>query len=187
MLSVIVATHESERSLVPTLSALVPGATAGLIADVTIADAQSTDATAHVADIAGCRFVSLPGPAGARLKWAAGQSRAPWLLFLRAGCVPEPDWIAAVEQFIGASGDSPRPDAAVFRRRSGVHHGGLAAAARAFMAALRPPSPDQGLLIARRNYEALGGHAAAEHAEYALLRRIGRRQIVVLGAAITAP
>ena len=31
MISVVVATHESERLLVPTLSALVPGVTAGLL------------------------------------------------------------------------------------------------------------------------------------------------------------
>ena len=34
MLSAIIAAHESERTLVPTLSALVPGATAGLIGEV---------------------------------------------------------------------------------------------------------------------------------------------------------
>ena len=46
MLSAIISTHESERSLVPTLSALVPAAATGLIADVVIADANSRDATA---------------------------------------------------------------------------------------------------------------------------------------------
>ena len=41
MLSVIIATDESERVLVPTLSALVPGATAGIVREVIIADAGS--------------------------------------------------------------------------------------------------------------------------------------------------
>ncbi len=50
MLSVIVATHESERALVPTLAALVPGATAGLLGEVVVADAGSRDATAEVAE-----------------------------------------------------------------------------------------------------------------------------------------
>ena len=67
MLSVIVATNESERALVRTLACLVPGATAGLIRDVILADAGSTDDTAEVGDIAGCRFLSRPGPLGARL------------------------------------------------------------------------------------------------------------------------
>ena len=43
MLSVIIATLDSERSLVRTLAALVPGATAGLITEVVVADAGSRD------------------------------------------------------------------------------------------------------------------------------------------------
>ena len=93
MLSAIIATHESERALVPTLAALVPGATAGLLGEVVVADAGSRDATAEVADIAGCRFMASNEPLGARLKAAAASTRAPWLLFLRAGCVPEAGWV----------------------------------------------------------------------------------------------
>src|SRR6202142_1094381 len=113
MLSVIIATHESERILVPTLAALVPGATAGLLGEVIVADAGSSDATAEVADIAGCRFMASSEPLGARLKAAAISTRTPWLLFLRAGCVPEPDWVETAERFIEASGGSER--SAVFR------------------------------------------------------------------------
>ena len=93
MLSAIIATHDSERSLVPTLAALVPGAAAGLIAEVVIADAGSRDATAEVADIAGCRFMASSAPIGARLRAAAASTRTPWLLFLRTGMVPQPGWI----------------------------------------------------------------------------------------------
>src|SRR5450759_3243990 len=38
MLSAIISTHESERVLVPTLAALVPAATAGLLGEVIVAD-----------------------------------------------------------------------------------------------------------------------------------------------------
>ena len=72
MLSVIIATHESERALVPTLAALVPGAAAGIVREVIVADAGSRDA-----DRRGRRRGRLP-PAdiaarsrGARLKAAA--------------------------------------------------------------------------------------------------------------------
>ncbi len=71
MLSAIIATHESERALVPTLAALVPGATAGLLGEVIVADAGSRDATAEVADIAGCRFIASDAS-----RWARG-SRLP--------------------------------------------------------------------------------------------------------------
>jgi len=46
------------------------------------------------------------------------------------------------------------------------------------------PRPEQGLLIARRFYEALGGHPPGADAETALLRRIGRRRTVMLPVAI---
>ncbi len=100
MLSVIVATNESERVLVRTLAGLVPGATAGLIRDVILADAGSTDETAEIGDIAGCRFLSLPGPLGPRLAAAAAMARGEWLMFLSAGVELDPGWVAEVTQFI---------------------------------------------------------------------------------------
>ena len=64
MLSVIIATLDSERALVPTLAALVPGATAGLISEVLLADGGSADDTATVADVAGCNFMTRRRHAG---------------------------------------------------------------------------------------------------------------------------
>src|SRR5271170_3213919 len=85
MLSVIIPTRNSDRILVPTLSALVSGATAGIITEVLIADAGSQDETAAVADIAGCNLIVVEGSLGRRLKAAAGKARAPWLMFLPPG------------------------------------------------------------------------------------------------------
>src|SRR6201988_4073462 len=59
MLSVVIATHDSERLLVRTLAALVPGATAGLISEVLVADAGSRDDTVAVAEVAGCSFMVM--------------------------------------------------------------------------------------------------------------------------------
>jgi glycosyltransferase involved in cell wall biosynthesis len=188
MLTAIIATHESERSLVPTLAALVPAATAGVITEVIVADADSSDDTANVADYAGCRFISSPEPLGARLKSAALSTRTPWLLFLRAGCVPEPGWIQAAERFM--QGADPADHAAVFRPPgvADLMRPGLAE----LLALLRvtfggAPKPDQGLLIARRFYDALGGHASDAEAEAALLRKLGRRRIAMLACAASAP
>src|SRR4029078_4449959 len=75
MLSAIISTQNSERTLLPTLSALVPAAAAGLLAEVIVADAGSRDATAEVADIAGCRFTSSTDAPGSRLKGAAVAGR----------------------------------------------------------------------------------------------------------------
>jgi glycosyltransferase involved in cell wall biosynthesis len=184
MLSAIIATHESERTLVPTLAALVPGATAGLISEVVVADAGSGDATAEVADIAGCRFIRSDDPLGARLKAAALSTRTPWLLFLRAGTVPEQGWVTAVDNFMGASdlldGASR---AAVFRPSSAAD--ALRPAWAEVLSLLRVAlgggaRPEQGLLIARRFYDGLGGHGDGSDPEAALLRKIGRRRLTML-------
>jgi glycosyltransferase involved in cell wall biosynthesis len=187
MLSAIIATHESERTLVPTLSALVPAVATGLLREVIVADAGSRDATAEVAEIAGCRFMSSGEPLGARLKAAAVATRAPWLMFLRAGTVPEPGWIQAVERFMQTAEMAERPRAAVFRPpgMADLMRPGLAG----ILAMLRVafgggPRPEQGLLIARRFYDALGGHERHARADTALLRLLGRRRIAMLTADI---
>lgn len=187
MLSVIIPTRDSERTLVQTLAPLVAGATAGLVTEVIIADAGSTDATADVADVAGCQYLVSEAAVGARLSGAAQTARAPWLLFLRPGTVPEPDWIEAVEAFIGSGRETEQ--AAVFRRRNDAFDKpGPAPALAALRAALLPraAAPEQGLLIARRLYRDIGGHAAGDDAENALLRRLGRRRIALLAAATRA-
>jgi glycosyltransferase involved in cell wall biosynthesis len=183
MLSAIIATHESERALVPTLAALVPAVTTGLLREVVVADAGSTDATAEVAEIAGCRFISSDAPLGARLKTAAQQTRTPWLLFLRAGVVPQPGWITAAERFMQAAEIAER--AAVFRPpgAADLMRPGIAEIVAMLRVALGGGArPEQGLLIARRFYDALGGHGGADDAEAALLRKLGRRRIVMLAA-----
>ncbi|HXW41182.1 MAG TPA: glycosyltransferase, partial [Xanthobacteraceae bacterium] len=71
MLSVIIATLDSERALVQTLAALVSGATAGLVSEVLVVDGGSHDDTAAVADIAGCNFTVVEGSLARRLKAGA--------------------------------------------------------------------------------------------------------------------
>ena len=100
MLSVVIATHDSERALVPTLAALVAGAAAGMVQEVIVADAGSRDATAAIADGTGCRVLTSTQARGARLKAAAEAARAPWLLFFSPGTVPDATWIDETRRFI---------------------------------------------------------------------------------------
>src|SRR5260221_148159 len=118
MLSVVIATENAERILVPTLAALVPGATAGIVREVIVADAGSSDATTLIADAAGCRIDVTPGPLGHRLRRAAASARAPWLLFLRPGAVPDSTWVEETRRFIEHAELGGRADAqaAAFRR-----------------------------------------------------------------------
>ena len=171
MLTVIIPTRESERALGQTLSPLVAGATGGLIAQVIVADGGSRDATAEVADIAGCRFLRREVPIGERLREAAALARTPWLLFLRPSTVPGTGWLEAVDAFMQGE-----RDAAQFR----TSDGGL-------LAKLLPPRPhpDRGLLIRKRIYDAMGGHPAGENAEASMLKRLGR--IALLAASARRP
>ncbi|HEY6024136.1 MAG TPA: glycosyltransferase [Pseudolabrys sp.] len=191
MLSAIIATQESERALVPTLAALVPGAAAGLIAEVIVADAGSSDATAEVADIAGCRFIASPESIGARLRAAAASARAPWLMFLRAGTVPEPGWIDSADRFIRATERLEGASrAAVFRPAGAADllRPGLAELVSVFRVVLGGgPRPEQGLLIAKRFYVDVGGHPEGVDAEIALLKHLGRRHLAMLSTAATPP
>jgi glycosyltransferase involved in cell wall biosynthesis len=186
MLSVIIATRDSERALVRTLAALVPGATAGLISEVLVADGGSRDDTAIVADAAGCNFMSGQRSVGERLGSAATAVRGPWLLFLRPGTVLDPQWIGEASRFI----EQPPAAAwaAVFRPDPGGRSP-LRQILRGIAAGLAgTPSPDQGLLIAKQRYHAVGGHAAAAiDPEADLLRRIGRSRLALLSATASAP
>jgi hypothetical protein len=185
MLSVIIATDESERALVATLAALVPGATAGAIREVIVADKGSRDQTAEVADVAGCRLLVSPSALAGRLRAAAALARASWLMFLRPGIVLDPSWIPETMRFIEA------PE--LFReseRRAAVFGAGPGRASPLIVALraplLRRPRPEQGLIIPKQLYDSLGGHRdSVADGETDLLRRLGRRRIVVLRTPAT--
>jgi len=186
MLSVIIATDESAHLLVPTLAALVPGSVEGLVAEVIVADAGSQDATAEIADAAGCRFLEARMPPGGRWRAAAASARAAWLLFLPPGAVLDPTWVDEVKRFIQQAEMSGQVEtrAAVFRAAAADAAAGAALVeALALLAAalgLRRPAA-RGLLISRRLYEQLGAASgASEDPQQVLLRSLGRRRLARL-------
>jgi glycosyltransferase involved in cell wall biosynthesis len=189
MISVVIATHDSEALLVPTLAALVPGALAGIVRDVIVADGGSTDGTAKVADVAGCRFVTSAATIGERLKSATAVARAPWLLFLQPGVVPDAAWIDEATRFIQQVEAAEGPTrAAVFRPATlAGARSALAEALALFASAIvGRTQPSQGLLISKHHYDALGGHRADQFdPERDLIRRLGRRNIAMLRCAAT--
>jgi hypothetical protein len=109
-------------------------------------------------------------------------------MFLRAGAIPQPGWIDAAGHFMQATDQiEGAARAGVFRPPTAADH--LRPRLAEIIALLRgalggSPTPDQGLLIARRFYEAVGGHPPAADAEAALLHRLGRRRTAVLPTGI---
>jgi glycosyltransferase involved in cell wall biosynthesis len=182
MLSVIISTMNSERTLVPTLAMLVAGAMSGLVREAIVTDGGSTDATVDVADVAGCTVLAAPGSLGTRLKAAATAARSPWLMFLRAGTILDATWLDETARFIDEADRAG--DAAVFRKT---------VSARAAYPILQETlgligfglfgrvHPRQGLVIAARLYREIGGHRDdIADPEADLIHRLGRRRIVML-------
>ncbi|MGE3990447.1 glycosyltransferase [Pseudorhodoplanes sp.] len=191
MLSVIIPTHESERVLVRTLACLVPGATAGLIREVILADGGSTDETAEVGDVAGCRFLPLPGPVGPRLDFAVSSARGDWLLFVPAGSVLEPGWVAELQQFIdrASAGLAPTGIAAAFSDAPPPQGEGsmLRAVLAVWRARRKSLAPGRGLLISKASLRELGGFGNQNDPEADVLRRIGKRRLTMLRTGIVTP
>jgi hypothetical protein len=186
MLSVIIPTEGVEQPAVATLAALVPGAAAGLIAEVLRIDRSGTNVIERVADVAGCRFLRFEGSHAAALAAGARQARSPWLMFLHAGAVLDSGWIEETQQFIQGVANSGRPRAGVFRyARSPYADTGFRDGLKFLARMVAGPSAEQGLLIARDHYDRLGGYRPdARHSEARLLRQLGRRSRTMLRSRI---
>lgn len=189
MLSVVVPVLNAEASLESTLSPVTAGlavlAARGVAGEVVIVDGASRDETVAIATNAGARVISSVRGRGTQLAAGARDAEGTWLLFLHADTVLEHGWAEVVAAFMVEKADTQC--AAVFRfvlddpskparrveryvawrsRRLGLPYG------------------DQGLLIGRAFYDAIGGFreiAIMEDVE--IVRRIGRKRLVHLPVA----
>ena len=189
MITVIIPTRDSERALVPTLSALVSASASGLVREVILTDGGSNDETEKVADVAGCHFLKGPHDPGARLRTAAHQARGSWLLFLDPAAILPEGWMREVRAFVDTMERSGLAERRAATFRLGYEGFGMKprlaeAAAAARLVVIGRPRPEQGLLIARRFYDQLGGHGDGKKAQERLFARIGRRRLVTLRARI---
>jgi hypothetical protein len=192
LISVIIPTKNSERQLVLVLAALVQGVTAGVLRDVILADADSTDDTAAIADAAGCTLFSSMHDMGMRLRQGAAMARGRWLLFLQPNSILEEGWPREIATFLETVERRGLGDRTVATFRLSVDGYGFKprfgeAVAAARLALLGLPQAGQGLLISRRHYERLGGHPSGVAPQKRLFSRIGRRRIHVLRAHVLLP
>src|SRR6185503_19146037 len=176
MISVVIPTLNCERHLARCFDSLMPAAVGGMVREVIVAGAGSSDGTLAIADAAGAHVVRTRKGRGAQLMDGAATAKSDWLLFLHPETALEQGWDVEAESFIGQE-VLERPRAAVFRFAL-EDFGGDARRAEA-KAALRTmlfalPYGDQGLLIPKRLYQKLGGYRALSDMEDAdLVRRIG--------------
>lgn len=158
-------------------------------AELIVVDGGSRDSTPSIAVAAGARVVYAPRGRGAQLAAGADIARGEWFLFLHADTSLGADWRAEVESF--TADPKNRLRAAVFR----FAVDDVAPQARRLerMVAWRGrvlalPYGDQGLLIHRDFYRALGGFRPLPLMEDVdLVRRIGRARLRILATpAVTS-
>jgi glycosyltransferase involved in cell wall biosynthesis len=185
MISVVIPALNSERLLPRCFDSLITAAVRGVVRDVIVCDAGSTDATLAIADAAGAHIVHAHKGRGPQLAQGAAAAKSDWLLFLHPETALEPGWEAEAESFISQA-VMERPRAAVFRFALEDFGGEARRAelkARLRTALFALPYGDQGLLIPKRLYQKIGGYRALADMEDAdMVRRIGRRRLVSLRA-----
>ncbi len=179
----------------PTLNAAgsLPAALAALgdaADEIVVADGGSTDGTPEVAASLGARVVVAPRGRGAQLAAGAQSTRGDWLLFLHADTVLAPGWARAAAAFAAEPANAGR---AAYFRFSLDDPSPQARRLERLVAwrcrALALPYGDQGLLIARRLYDSVGGYRPdlPLMEDVDLVRRLGRRRLVALDvAAVTS-
>lgn len=183
-LSIIIPTLNAEKGLVKTLEALMEGLGAGLIREVIVVDGGSTDKTLDIADEAGCRVLHCKPSRGGQLRDGAEAARGDWFLFLHADTVLKPGWADAFEDHF------PTGKAGYGKLRFDRTH--LRARLTAGWANLRSavfglPYGDQGLLIPRKLYDAVGGYPDQLLMEdVALVRALGADVISMPVVAVTS-
>ncbi|MCC7281550.1 MAG: TIGR04283 family arsenosugar biosynthesis glycosyltransferase [Acetobacteraceae bacterium] len=179
-LSVVIPTLNAAASLPATLGPL-----AG-VGELVVADGASSDSTRTLAASAGARVIGAPRGRGQQLRAGAAAAHGAWLLFLHADTRLDGAALSALRRHIDDPGNRMR--AAYFR--FALDDPSRAARRLERLVALRCrtlalPYGDQGLLVSRGLYDAVGGYAPIPLMEDVdLVRRIGRSRLVGLQAAV---
>ena len=118
MISVIIPTLNSVRDLEPLLAALVPASVDGLVREVLVADAGSTDQTAALCEDAGALLLS------GGLADAAAVAKSDRVMVLPPDLRLPHDWIRSLKEHLEAGGGAAvilghRRRFELFRRRGG--------------------------------------------------------------------
>jgi len=175
MLTVVIPTLNAGETLTACL-ATVAGAK-----EIIVVDGGSTDDTIEVAGKVGARLIGSAKGRGVQLMAGGDAATEDWLLFLHADTRLGPAWREAVAAHI----DHGPGTAGYFRLRlddgawqARVIEKGVAARTAVFGLSYG----DQGLLISRSLYQAVGGFRPLPLMEDVdLVRRIGRPRLKMLG------
>ena len=184
-------------AIIPTLNAAdtLPGLVeqlhaSAIVKEIIVVDGGSSDDSVCIAKAAGARVIETMRGRGLQLAGGAAAALGEWLLFLHADCQLEPDFETAVRAFLATQAADARAgyfDFAVDDTAPAARWLESIVAWRCRVLAL--PYGDQGLLISRSLYRAVGGFAPLPLMEDVdLVRRLGRRRLARIGArCISSP
>lgn len=181
MLSVVIPTRNAEADLPACLDRMREAD------EILVVDGGSSDATVTIAERTGARLIVAPKGRGLQLKTGAEAAKGDWLLFLHADTLLGDHWREAV-----AAHQAARPHkAACFRFRladKAWQARWIERAVAVRVAVIGLPYGDQGLLVSRRLYDAVGGFRPLPLMEDVdLVRRIGRDRLSILAeSALTS-
>ncbi|MCI4662741.1 MAG: TIGR04283 family arsenosugar biosynthesis glycosyltransferase [Neomegalonema sp.] len=182
-LSVIIPTLDAAPQLAKGLAPLVSGVSEGLIRELILSDGGSRDDIAELAEGIGAHLVRGEKGRGGQLARGAEAASGDWLLFLHADTLLPPGWVDTVFAHIESS-----ERAAVFRLAfdaQGLAPRLVAGWANTRSTLLALPYGDQGLLISRPLYRAIGGYRPIPLMEDVdMIRRLGRARITLLPATV---
>ena len=184
-ISVVIPSLNAAAALPACLAALVEGLQAGLIREVILSDGGSTDGTPQLAEGWGAELISGAPSRGGQLRRGCDAARGEWVLVLHADTVLAPGWTDAVQ------GHMARGTGAAGWFRLRFDQRGPAPRLVAGWANLRSacglPYGDQGLLLPRALYDAVGGYPDQPLMEDVALARALRGRLARLeGIAVTS-
>lgn len=181
-LSIVIPTLNAANALPDTLACLIEGLEAGLLRELVISDGGSNDATLTIAEDAGANTLSGSPGRGGQLQRGAKAAQGDWLLFLHADTHLPAGWTATLRTHMEHSSK-----AACFRLQFRAN--GLGATITAGWANIRTrlglPYGDQGLLISRAQYDAVGGYPDIPLMEDVAIARALRGKLMLLPSNVT--
>lgn len=181
-ISVIIPTLNAAGEFPLCLASLMPGAEAGLIREVIVADGGSDDETASMADAAGARLIEADRGRAKQLIAGCAAARGDWLLVLHADTALSRDWTERARDHIEAFPGKAAWFTLAYRSD---HAMAKHVAARANRRArwLGLPYGDQGLLLPRKLYDEVGGYEDIPLMEdVRLVQAIGKHRLRQLSA-----
>lgn len=181
LISVIIPTLNAGETIDETLACIAPYCS-DLVREIIVSDGGSKDDTVARARRAGCTVVEGSHSRGVQLAQGAALSEGAWLLFVHADTHLSENWANQVRAFIKRAETTGRAATFEFALSDLSFMARILeriVAVRVWLFAL--PYGDQGLLIHRQFYLALGGYRLLPLMEDVdFVRRIGRSRLEVL-------